>query len=546
MKKTATLYLFFLAFFFLPNVISAQPAVSAAGRVDDELIVRLVEKAGPEALLQRLNGRHPGSVFYERTVADRFNIHLLRFEPAAWPGEGLLRWLEQQPEVQAVQYNYAVEFRREPDDPDYPLQWGLERIGAPMVWDIATGGLTANGDTIVVAILDSGFDLEHNDLAGNVWQNAGEIPNDGIDNDSNDYTDDTFGWNFKTGSNTMSVDDHGLSVAGIVGARGNNGAGVSGVSWNVKLMLFVTGYVDEIVSAYAYVIEQRDRYNKSLGQNGAFVVATNASFGLPTPTFCDAQPVWGGMYGLMGEVGVLTGAGTVNSSRNVDVDGDMPTTCESDFIITVTNTTIDDEKYLSAGYGKVSIDMGAPGQESYSLKPNNRYGSFGGTSAAAPHLTGAIALLYSLPCEGLADDALLNPEATALFIRSVLIDGVDPLPGLENFTATGGRLNLFNAMELVNEACGGTAGPLEILNIYPNPVSSVLKVEYETPDFEDYQARVYNALGQLVFRSNVRPMRFSGKVFTIDVSQWAQGAYYLILQNEGGDRKVKPFLVVHY
>lgn len=546
MNKNVTLYVLFLAFTFQSVGLFAQRAASPyTGRIDDELIVQLAGTAAPQALLQRINSRHAGSAYYERLVAGRFNIHLFRFEPAAWPEEELLHWLEQQPEVQAVQYNYAVESRREPNDPDYPLQWGPGRIGAPQVWDVTTGGLTANGDTIVVAILDSGFDLAHSDLQGNIWQNPGEIPNDGLDNDQNGYPDDTFGWNFKNDSNVMSVDDHGTSVAGILGARGDNSNGISGLNWNVKLMLFATGYVDEIVSAYEYVIDQRDRYNKSMGQEGAFVVATNASIGLPTPTFCDDQPLWGSMYDLMGEVGILTGAGTVNSSRNVDVEGDMPTTCESDFILTVTNTTIDDEKYFSSGYGKVSIDMGSPGQESYSLKPNDRYGSFGGNSAAAPHLTGAIALLYSLPCEELATDALLNPEATALFIRSVFIEGVDHLSQLENYTVTGGRLNVFNAMELVNEACGGTTGPLEILSIYPNPATSDLKVIYETPDFEDYQLRVYNALGQLMLRTDVRPMRFSQKVFSIDVSQWPHGGYWLTLQ-KGDERLVEPFLVVHY
>ncbi|MCB0552766.1 MAG: S8 family peptidase [Phaeodactylibacter sp.] len=547
MKKMILRNIIFLAFTLLLHPLFAQPTATATatGRVEDELIVQLAEKANPETLLQRINGRHAGSANFERIVAARFHIYLLRFDPAAWPQESLLHWLEGQSEVQAVQYNYAVEFRQEPNDPDYPLQWGLERIGAPGVWNIATGGLTANGDTIVVAILDSGYDLNHTDLKDNVWQNLGEIPDDGIDNDSNDYVDDTYGWNFKNDTNVMTVDDHGLSVAGIVGARGNNSIGVSGVNWNVKLMLFATAYVDEIVSAYEYVIEQRDRYNKSMGQEGAFVVATNASFGLPTPTFCDAQPIWGGMYDLMGKVGILTGAGTVNSSRNVDMEGDMPTTCESDFILTVTNTTIEDEKYLSAGYGKVSIDMGSPGQESYSLKPNDRYGSFGGTSAAAPHLTGAIALLYSLPCQDLATDALLNPEATALFIRNMLLNGVDLLPQLENFTATGGRLNVFNAMELVNEACGGTTGPLEILTVFPNPATDYLRVKYETPDFDPYELRVFNALGQLVLRTDIRPMRFSQKLFSIDVSQWPHGAYYLAIQR-AKERIVKPFLVSHY
>ena len=212
MKKMILRNIIFLAFTLLLHPLFAQPTATATGRVEDELIVQLAEKANPETLLQRINGRHAGSANFERIVAARFHIYLLRFDPAAWPQESLLHWLEGQSEVQAVQYNYAVEFRQEPNDPDYPLQWGLERIGAPGVWNIATGGLTANGDTIVVAILDSGYDLNHTDLKDNVWQNLGEIPDDGIDNDSNDYVDDTYGWNFKNDTNVMTVDDHGLSA----------------------------------------------------------------------------------------------------------------------------------------------------------------------------------------------------------------------------------------------------------------------------------------------------------------------------------------------
>ena len=524
---------------------AAARAVSADGRVENEIIVQLAEKQKPQALLQRLGAARAAAVAEMRPIAPRFNIHLLRFDLAAWPGGELLEWIAKQPGVLAAQYNYAVEFRNLPNDPDYPLQWGLERIKAPEVWEVNTGGKTANGDQIVIAILDSGFELEHEDLRDNVWMNPGEIPGDGIDNDGNGFIDDSFGWNFKNDSNQMSSDSHGLSVAGILGAKGNNGIGISGVGWDFEIMFFAIAFVDHIIAAYEYIIDQRALYNQTQGQEGAFVVATNASFGLPTPVFCSAQPVWGNMYNLLGEVGVLTAAGTANTNRNIDLEGDMPTSCESPFIIKVTNTTAEDLKFISAGFGKVSIDMGAPGQGSYSLKPNDRYGEFGGTSAAAPHLAGSIGLLYSLPCQALAADALSNPKETALLIRRVLLEAVDPVPQLQNLTATGGRLNVATAMQVINEGCAISRSRLEITEIFPNPASNKLTVEYKTPDFEPYEVRVYNALGQLVFRDTLIPLRFSRKRYELEVSHWAPGAYYLAIQSDFR-QAIQPFYVIHY
>lgn len=542
MKKMTGRYSLLFLLLFFSQYVPAQLTDPATGRVMDELLVRLEENTGINTILDRANRQQAASVVHQRTVARRYNIHLLRFNPAAWPGETLLEWLGRQKEVQAAQYNYAVEFRQEPNDPDYDRQWGAARIGAQEVWDLTTGGVTANGDTIVVCILDSGFDISHADLKDNLWRNPGEIPGDGQDNDGNGLPDDIYGWNYIDDNNEIKANSHGLAVAGLIGATGNNGLGISGINWNVRLMFHIIEYVDEIISALEYTIVQRERYNESKGQEGAFVAVVNTSFGLPIPTFCDEQPVWGGMYDLMGNVGILSGAATINQNVDVDAEGDMPTSCESDFIITVTNLTPDDEKFYSAGYGLRSIDMAAPGEGSYSLGLFNRYGAFGGNSAAAPHLSGAIALLYSLPCEELAADALAKPRETAQLIRSVLLDGVEPLESLEGITATGGLLNVFNAMELINKACGGSAGPMEILRIFPNPAASGFTIEYETPDFERYDFRIYNALGQLIYRNTETPNRFATKRLDIDSRNWAPGVYFVAIQR-GKEQEVKPVLV---
>ncbi len=536
-----TRYLCFLTIILAAFPLSAQPA--AAGKVDGELIVELEDGATVQSLLQRLGSQRAaaGSFQHIREVAASFNIHLLRYDTTVWGDTDILDWLARQREVRAAQYNYRVEPRQAPNDPQFDRQWGANRIGAPAVWDVTTGGLTATGDTIVVAVLDFGFDINHEDMQENVWINRHEIPGDGVDNDNNGFIDDLYGWNFLDESNELSTDIHGQSVAGLIGARGNNGIGVAGINWDVKMMLLAIQYVDEIISAYEYVIEQRQRYNQSKGTEGAFVVATNASFGLSN-TFCDEQPVWGGMYDKLGETGILTGASTINSEVNVDLAGDMPTTCESDFILTVTNMTILDEKYTPSGFGEVAIDMGAPGQNSFTLSLGNRYHTFSGTSASAPHLTGAIALLYALPCESVAQSALETPRQTALFFREAIINGAEPLPQWEGLTATGGVLNVFNAMEFIRQSCVTETGELDILSLYPNPASSTLFVEYITPEFEPYDFRMYNALGQEVYRNTEVPKRFSQNVHEIDVSNLAPGIYFVAIRR--GDAQVVEAVVV--
>lgn len=525
--------------------VSAQSNLTGQRNIDHEILVQLRPGASPDALLTQINSTRTASASWGRVVAASLNIHLLRFDPNQWERSMLMDWLLAKRSVEEVQANRLIAPRNEPNDPDLLLQWGVSRIGALDVWSASTGGVTALGDTIVVAVVDSGFEPEHEDLAPSLWVNHAEIPGDNIDNDGNGLVDDVAGWDFSTNSGELRFGDHGLSVAGILGAKGDNNLGVAGVSWNTKLLLLSINNTAEVVSAYEYVLEMRRRYNESNGAEGAFVVATNASFGLPDPIFCSEEPIWGGMYDLMGAEGILTGAGTTNDDLNVDVEGDMPTTCESDFIITVMNSTEEEIKYFSTGYGEVSIDMAAPGQGSYTLAPFDRYREFGGNSAAAPHLTGAIALLYGLPCEVIAANALTNPEETALQIRAALLDGVDPFEAYQPFTATGGRLNIAKSMSILNQECGGTTGPLGIMELQPNPASECVDILYETPDEETYQLSIYNAVGQLMYQEMVTPMPFAAKRIRVPVLNWAEGVYFVAFQRDG-DRVVRPMLIARH
>lgn len=527
MKYTITLLLLLCGI----SQLAAQRVVSSTGRIDEEILVQLQHNEDIDNFMEFLQHSDGalGKLTLIRQVGKHSHTFLLKNPNPPQENEDLLLRLASAPYILSVQFNYWLETRETPNDANYGEQWDMDIIQAPQAWEIATGGLSALGDTIVLAIVDSGFDINHPDLRDNIWHNYAEIPDDTIDNDNNGYTDDNIGWNFREGNNAIPISSHGHAVAGIAGAKGNNNIGVTGVNWNVKLMLLATEKVDQVIEAYEYVIDQRERYNTSNGAEGAFVVATNASIG-KSLFFCDDFAAWGAMYDLMGQVGVLTGAGTSNSPYNVEIDGDMPTTCPSDYIITVLNTTMNDSKAQLSAYGATSIDMGSPGDASYTIALGNGYGAFGGNSAAAPHLAGAIALMYSLPCESLASSAIKQPAQTALIVREALLHGVDTILALKGLTATGGRLNVFKSMEYMQEFCGTTTGPLDIVKIYPNPVKTELKILIETPDFEaGYAIKIYNSLGQEVYSNAFAPIRFGPKLFNISVANWAPGPYFVSL-----------------
>ena len=299
---------------------------------------------------------------------------LLRFDDAA-EAERVYRHLRFHPELVGVQYNYAVQPRRVPNDPDYDRQDNLTRLGYPELWAETTGGSLPNGIPIVTAVLDAGFDVDHEDLRGNLWTNPGEVAGDGLDNDRNGYVDDLHGFNFiDTLGTEYPIDVHGTSVTGILGAVGNNGIGVAGTNWDARLMLFSIRTVADIVQAYDYVVDQRAAFNRSRGREGAFVAATNASFGVEGAT-CADFPVWGAMYDRLGAVGVLTAGSVVNAPLDVDVVGDMPTDCPSDYLLTVTNLGLDDNLHPSAGFGAQQVDLAATGEGSYTTRPADGYGT---------------------------------------------------------------------------------------------------------------------------------------------------------------------------
>ena len=446
------------ATFCLTTVASAQ------GRIPGEFIVRFEEGVNAQKWGQELGLAHM------RVLSRRAHIHLfdLPSSTSAADDWAMLRALRKDDRLVAAQFNHEVQSRETlPDDPALNQQWhhvqnGDHDIDSDLAWDITTGGQTADGTRIVVAVLEGGgANYNHIDLIDNHWVNDQEIPDNGIDDDNNGFVDDYNGWHAQNNNDNIGGGGHGTSVSGMIGATGNNGSGGVGVNWDVEIMQVDMGFGGlseaNVIAAYDYPYEMRVLFNESQGARGAFVVATNASWGIDLANPAN-YPIWCGFYDTLGEAGILNCGATANQQYNIDTQGDMPTGCSSPYMVSVTATNNQDVRTFS-GYGATTIDLAAPGDNVYLPSGSTGYNNTSGTSFASPCVAGAIALLYSAPCPDLMGQALLDPQGTADVILGHLYEGVDVVSNLVGETVTGGRLNTFNSLNLLMANCG----PLECL-----------------------------------------------------------------------------------
>lgn len=369
--------------------------------------------------------------------------------------------------VRLAQNNHFIEERATvPNDVSFTSQWYHLNTGASggtvdadvdsdEAWDITTGGITSQGDTIVVALVEGGGAYyNHNDLIANFWRNYGEIPGNSLDDDGNGYIDDFDGWNVNAANDNHSTGSHGTNCYGMMAAKGNNTTGVAGINWNLKVMLVSNFGITEsgVIAAYDYPLTMRKIYNNTNGADGAFVVASSSSWGIDNADPL-AYPLWCAFYDTCGVYGILSVGATTNNTVNVDVVGDMPTACSSPYMVSVTRTSNTDGQ--AGGYGITTVDFGAPGISVYTTSgtSTSTYTTTTGTSFSCPLTAGTIALCYSVPCPSFMNLVKSDPQAGADFVFNALKNNVDVTAAMTGKSVTDGRLNAFKAVNDIFTNC---------------------------------------------------------------------------------------------
>lgn len=408
--------------------------------------------------------------------------------------------------------------------------------------------ITSNSNEMVIAIIDNGVNNNIPFISENLWKNKHEISENYIDDDNNGFIDDDFGWNFKTNTNDITNSGlgnwHGTPINGIINYIVNNP--VSQNISNVKLLNIIKGdSIESIIQSLNYIYNMKKIYNNTGGVKGANIVAINCSWGKDFLWAFD-YPDWCKIYDRLGSEGVLCVSSVPNCNIDIDFFGDMPSTCASEFLITVTNSNSYDEKVYEAGYGATTVDLSAPGENTYTMLNTGAYGYFSGTSAAAPYVTGVIGLLYSLPSEIMQQDLKKNPEKVASIVKSVILQGIDMIPELENITVSGGRLNAFNSVKLLCDYYGeqhlyeNLFEPLEILSIYPNPaninINTTITVEsntstYITISITDINGRILKSITNVIYEGII--------AIPINLSGIASGFYIVTASTNKTTRSIK-------
>ena len=442
--------------------------------IDGQLIVQLVEEQDINALIKDLPEQYEFSI--NRELSKIMRVWLINFNPESIDQMQAHAIVNHHPKVSIVQNNHRVEIRGvSPNDPEYSTQWhhnntgqGGGTVGADIqseeAWATTTGGKNALGDDIVVCILEQ-VDFSHGDLINNHWVNTEEIPDNGIDDDGNGYIDDINGWNVGTNTGELPTNNsgHGTMVAGMIGAEGNNSLGIAGINWDVKMMN-VVGYSlnseASVIAAYEYPLVQRKIYNETNGQNGSFVVSTNASWGIDGGN-PDNVPLWCAYYDTLGKYGILNCGATTNQDLNVDEEGDIPTACASKYMVGVGRSDRNDN--FQGGYGLTTINFAAPGVNVVTTANGDTYTTTTGTSFSSPLTAGVIALMYSIPCSNFMSLAINAPQVAADHVFDALMDGTDPKSSLEDYFITGGRLNAKNSIDLLmDNVCSDCDVPSEL------------------------------------------------------------------------------------
>lgn len=444
-----------LVLFHLPAQARTTELFGQHEVVSNELLVKIRPECSDETI-RALHKRHGGTLLRRLEHIGWQYIHL----PARVSVADGIAGYRQEADVLSVEPNYLCHSSVLPDDPGLAQLWGLSKIQAPTAWNTTTGS-----NQVVVAVVDSGIDYNHEDLHANMWQNPALSAANGSDDDADGYVDDLYGINAITHTGDP-LDDfgHGTHVAGIIGAVGNNGIGVVGVNWTVRLMALKflaadgSGAMADAVTCYNYLIAMKQR--------GVNIRAVNASwsgtgFSQSLEDAIDAA----------GNLGILTICAAGNDSVSIDAEPEYPAAFDSPNIISVAASAQDDSPAPFTNYGPTHVALAAPGVSILSTynTSDSAYAVLSGTSMATPYVSGAVALL-----------AAANPGLSAAAIKTLLLNSVDKLPLWAGKVASGGRLNLAKAVQSLparSTARSSTAPSMPVskltgVSLYATPGSS--------------------------------------------------------------------------
>ncbi|HXG25919.1 MAG TPA: S8 family serine peptidase, partial [Candidatus Binatia bacterium] len=373
------------------------------------------------------------------------DVELLTLPPGL-PVDAAVQALRRNPNVRYAEPDYVRTVDAVPNDPGFvnDYLWGLYGPGGSPSSTYGINAATAwaaglfGRQSVHVGIIDTGIEVGHPDLAPNIWTNPFETPGNGIDDDGNGYVDDIHGWDFFNDDasvfDSAEHDDHGTHVAGTIGGAGNNGTGVVGVNWSVTMisLKFIegVGYDSDAVAAIDYLTDLKVRH-------GLNIPVSNNSWGGP-----DAGTAVRDAINRAADQGILFVAAAGNDHVNIDATPYYPAawTCDTradtgsprgwDCIVSVAAITEAGARASFSNYGATAVDLGAPGDDIVSTYPGGTYASMSGTSMAAPHVTGTIALLAGCRVDP-------SPQA----IRDMILATVAPTASMLGKTVTGGRLD---------------------------------------------------------------------------------------------------------
>lgn len=386
-----------------------------------------------------------GSFYKVKSFADKVNT------------EELLAALNADPSVEYAEPNYIYEIVRPikeqtlsdilspvsfdaeyatPNDPKFGQLWGLRNTGnnepsggagvagadidALKAWDITTGDRT-----VKIAVIDTGIDYRHPDLAENMWTNSAEANGrPGVDDDGNGFIDDIHGYDFANNDgDPMDGNAHGTHCAGTIGAVHNNGVGVAGVMDNVTFVAVKflsdsgSGSLEGAIKSIDYATKMNvDLMSNSWGGGGRSEALKEA-------------------IERANAAGIVFTAAAGNSGTNNDSSPHYPSNYEVENVISVAATTAQNGMASFSCYGRNTVHIGAPGHRILSSTPNGNYEVFSGTSMATPHVSGAIGLL-------IAHEGRMNPKA----VRERVIATSEPTAALRGKTINGGSLNAYNLL----------------------------------------------------------------------------------------------------